>query len=179
MSGTRRAGTGAVRADTQASGGSTPFQGDDATSGPSRERMDGPPALTLRTMQSEVAAWHCREFPDASPDQLGLIVGEEAGEVMRCVLKLGQGIRQETNWRAELEKESADVLVALLALADRFGFDLDTAWLNRFRGTVRHRRFASRVEPEGRGESVETPPVVDLMAALEASLAAARAGKPS
>ncbi len=97
----------------------------------------------LDDMQAEVAAWHRREFPKAKQEWLALIVCEEAGEVARAVLKLAQGIRQETDWRAEVEKESADVLVALCALADRFGFSLEQAWRERFRDTVSLRRFAS------------------------------------
>jgi NTP pyrophosphatase (non-canonical NTP hydrolase) len=85
----------------------------------------------------------CPEFPDAKPEWLALIVCEEAGEVARAVLKKAQGIRTETDWSKELEKEAADVLVALLALADRFGFDLEQAWAERFFGTVSQRRFAS------------------------------------
>jgi NTP pyrophosphatase (non-canonical NTP hydrolase) len=112
----------------------------------------GPPARLIQStrertamgmMQQEVAEWHRREFPDAKPEWLALIVCEEAGEVARAVLKKAQGIRTETDWSKELEKEAADVLVALLALADRFGFDLEQAWAERFFGTVSQRRFAS------------------------------------
>lgn len=103
--------------------------------------------MILPNMQEAVAGWHRREFPDAKPEWLALIVCEEAGEVARCVLKQAQGIRTETDWGKELEKEAADVLVALLALADRFGFDLEQAWTNRFYGTVSQRRFAT-AEPE-------------------------------
>ncbi len=131
----------ATRADPQVTAGSTPFQGDAATSGPSRERMDGPAALKL--MQAEVAEWHRREFPTVRPEWLAMIVTEEAGEVTRAVLKLAQGIRTETDWQGEIVKETVDVLVGLLALADRFGFDLGEAWVERFRGTVALRRFAS------------------------------------
>lgn len=101
----------------------------------------------LSDLQAEVAEWHRREFPKAKPEWLALIVCEEAGEVARAVLKMAQGIRTETDWQAELEKESADVLVALCALADRFGFDLGQAWNERFYGTVSRRRFATAEVP--------------------------------
>ena len=131
-----------MRDEPQTRAGSTPFQGDDSpSSGPSRERLDGPASLSA--MQAEVAEWHRREFPVVRAEWLAMIVSEEAGEVTRAVLKLAQGIRTETDWRAEIEKESADVLGGLLALADRFGFSLEAAWVDRFRGTVTHRQFAS------------------------------------
>ena len=41
-----------MRADPQVSAGSTPFQVDVAASGPSRERMDGPAALTIYVASS-------------------------------------------------------------------------------------------------------------------------------
>lgn len=41
-----------VRVDPQVSAGSTPFQGEVAPSGPSRERMDGPAALSIYVASS-------------------------------------------------------------------------------------------------------------------------------
>ena len=98
---------------------------------------------SVTQLQSDVGDWHRREFPSVLPEWLALIVCEEAGEVARAILKLQQGIRRETDWRAEVELESADVLIALLALADRFGFDLADAGRRRFDSTVVHRRFAT------------------------------------
>lgn len=103
--------------------------------------------IGLEEAQQAVAVWHRREFPRVKPEWLALIVCEEAGEVARCILKLAQGIRLETDWKDELEKEAADVLIALLALADRHGFDLAAAWSARFHSTVERRQFAT-AEPE-------------------------------
>jgi len=98
---------------------------------------------TLGDHQDEVAAWHRREFPEAIPEWLGLIVAEEAGEVCRAMLKLVSNVRGGPEvWYPELKAESADVLTALLALADRMGFDLEEAFRERW-AVVSQRRFAT------------------------------------
>ena len=102
--------------------------------------------MNLTAMQAEVSTWHRREFPEVSLSDITLKLCEEAGEVARCVGSISAGARVdrgEVDWPAILEDEAADVLVALLALADRYGFDLSHAWERRFLGTVRHRRYAS------------------------------------
>ena len=98
---------------------------------------------TLGDHQDEVAAWHEREFPGALPEWLGLIVAEEAGEVARAMLKLMSNVRGGRDvWYPELKAETADVLIALLALANRMGFDLEEAYRERW-AVVSKRRFAT------------------------------------
>jgi NTP pyrophosphatase (non-canonical NTP hydrolase) len=136
-----------MRADPQVSAGSTPFQGDDlAPSGPSRERMDGPAALSfaqLRAVNVERAArWH-PGFPNDGKwngaDWSNAAAGE-MGEACNVVKKLR---RQETGGRgavdpdyhvllSKLGDEIADTIIYLDLLAAFYGVNTAEAVAAKF-----------------------------------------------
>jgi NTP pyrophosphatase (non-canonical NTP hydrolase) len=61
-------------------------------------------------------------------EQHGLIIGEEAGEAQRAVLKASQGIRGSREyWHNELRRELAGVILAAAACATHHGVDLEVA----------------------------------------------------
>ena len=97
-----------VRADPQVSAGSTPFQGEGGASGPSRERMDGPAALTFAQLRETNVArcsrWH-PGFPNdgqwTGEDWANATAGE-MGEACNVVKKLR---RQETRLRGAVDPD--------------------------------------------------------------------------
>lgn len=69
-----------------------------------------------------------KHFPKHNRDKLGLLCGEEVGEVQRAILKQGLQIRGTYEfWQDELEKEIAEAITALCALAGNVGMDLEGA----------------------------------------------------
>lgn len=89
----------------------------------------------IPTWQQRAGEWTDSRFPDDDLSQRGLVLGEETGEVLRCILKARQNIRGGTDrWMDELPKEAADVFFCLVALAHRAGFDLldaiEERWLD-------------------------------------------------
>lgn len=79
----------------------------------------------IREWQARAAEWTDSRFPDDDLKQRGLVLGEETGEVLRCILKAEQNIRGgRDHWMTELRKETVDVF---FALAHRAGFDLADA----------------------------------------------------
>ena len=119
-------------------------------------RSTGAPSLLahLDTLQDEVGE-HVVRFrvdPGSDADRLGdaLIIAEEMGETMqrlaqvqagicRAALKRRHGRRPETDWDAELRKEAADGVIALLSLAGGEGWSLADAVTERW-AEVRERR---------------------------------------
>lgn len=89
---------------------------------------------SIREWQARAAEWTDSRFPDDDLKQRGLVLGEETGEVLRCILKGTQDIRGGSeHWIGqELPKEAVDVFFCLVALAHRAGFDLadaiETEW---------------------------------------------------
>ena len=85
-------------------------------------------ATPIREWQARAADWTDSRFPDDDLKQRGLVLGEETGEVLRCILKAEQNIRGGRDyWMTELRKETVDVFFTLVALAHRAGFDLSDA----------------------------------------------------
>ena len=83
--------------------------------------------------QRRSAEWMASRFPDDTLQQRGLCLGEETGEVLRCILKAEQDIRGgREHWMGELRGELVDVFFALVSMANRAGFDLadaiEAAW---------------------------------------------------
>lgn len=78
--------------------------------------------------QDRVGAWVDTTFPGDDLTRRGLMLGEETGEVQRCIVKAAQDVRGgSAKWMAELPGEVADVFICLAAIAHRAGFDLDDA----------------------------------------------------
>ncbi|HZQ33693.1 MAG TPA: MazG-like family protein [Mycobacterium sp.] len=88
---------------------------------------------TIEAYQVLAGGWTDSRFPDDDLKQRGLVLGEETGEVLRCILKAEQGIRGgREKWLAELPAETADVFFCLAALAHRAGFNLSDAIFARW-----------------------------------------------
>jgi NTP pyrophosphatase (non-canonical NTP hydrolase) len=105
---------------------------------------DGPGNL-----QKRIIAWITASFgeraekgTDAALVQVfgqALVTVEEVGEMVRCLVKAQQGIRQDTDWVAELKNEMGDVGITLLALAEQSGIDFWDATRSRFDHVVSKR----------------------------------------
>lgn len=90
--------------------------------------LHGAPGDSIEQWQKFSAWWTDDRFPDDTLQWRGLVLGEETGEVLRCILKAEQGIRGgREKWLSELPSEVADVFFCLTALAHRAGFDLADA----------------------------------------------------
>lgn len=87
----------------------------------------------LEVWQRRCGEWTDSRFPDDDLQRRGLVLGEETGEVLRCIVKATQGIRGgEERWLAELPGEVADAFFCLAAIAHRGGFDLGRAIEDRW-----------------------------------------------
>lgn len=136
----------AMRDEPQVRAGSTPFQGDEPSSGPSRERPDGPASLTFAHLRAvnvgRAARWH-PGFPDDGKwngaDWSNAAAGE-MGEACNVVKKLR---RQETGGRGEVDPdyavllsklgdEIADTIIYLDLLAVFYGVDVAAAVVRKF-----------------------------------------------
>lgn len=86
-----------------------------------------------RALQQSAHAWSLDKWPDEDVLSDALGVAEEAGEIARAVLKRRHGTRgSHDDWTAQLRTEAADVLLVLMVLAEREGFDLMCAAHQRY-----------------------------------------------
>lgn len=89
--------------------------------------------------------------PATTPEQHGLKVCEEAGELARAIGSWSAGVRgSRTYWDGEQRKEAADVVLAVLATAHRNGFSLADAVTARY-AELRGRNWAAHRTPHGEG----------------------------
>lgn len=89
--------------------------------------------ISIEAYQVLAGGWTDSRFPDDDLKQRGLVLGEETGEVLRCILKAEQDIRGgRDKWLAELPDEVADVFFCLAAIAHRAGFNLSAAIFRRW-----------------------------------------------
>lgn len=150
-----------VSAESQVTAGSTPFQDEPAGSGPSRERLDGPAALTFSHVsevnRSRASRWH-PGFPerDASgwtgADWSNAMCGE-AGETANVVKKLRRaeaGLRGVLDGSADellakLADEIADVYLYLDLLATYYGVDIPAAVVSKFNRVSELQGFPERL----------------------------------
>jgi NTP pyrophosphatase (non-canonical NTP hydrolase) len=94
---------------------------------------EAPPTVNLRMMQNEVRNWADRNFDmvNLSPeDQTALValtgVGEEAGEIVRAIRKLCQGIRgTREEWIEEIKKEAGDLVIQLMSGLNALDLDIN------------------------------------------------------
>lgn len=111
----------------------------------------------LEVWQRRAGEWTDSRFPDDDLSQRGLVLGEETGEVLRCILKAKQDIRGGTDkWLAELPSEVADAFFCLVALAHRAGFDLGRAIEDRWE-ELRQRTYAAPQTPSRTDSSGHRP----------------------
>lgn len=89
--------------------------------------------LTLTPLARAVGAWLDSRFPEDNILTRGLILGEEAGEVQRCILKASQQVRGGADfWDDQLPGEVVDVLIALLGICHRADIDIEHAVRRRW-----------------------------------------------
>lgn len=106
---------------------------DDESTAEGTEARDSGRDPDLSMLQELAYEWSMQQWPDEDvlSDALGL--AEEAGEVCRAVLKRRHGTRgSAVEWREQLRKEAADVLIVLCVLAEREAFDLFDAAIDRY-----------------------------------------------
>jgi NTP pyrophosphatase (non-canonical NTP hydrolase) len=85
----------------------------------------------LNALQTEIHAWHLRNYPTDTVHQAILGMGEEIGELDRADVKQHGGIRGTWDeWQAEKKKEAGDVLIGLLNFCGFVNVDINEA-LNR------------------------------------------------
>ena len=71
-------------------------------------------------LQDRVAAWHAARFPSCTIEDIALKATAELGEVADAILAEGRdGTHPER--AGQILKESADVVITLLAICGRFG----------------------------------------------------------
>lgn len=98
----------------------------------------------------EVNEWADGVFPNESMKDLGLSLGEEAGEVQRTITKEGHGAndrRADVDWPLERRGEVGDVMIVLAEISQKDGFDLLEACWDRL-DYVRERFPALPAEPD-------------------------------
>lgn len=96
--------------------------------------------MDLNDLQSRVGAWADTAIgATTTREQHGLKVCEEAGELARAIGCQSAAVRaQPHEWEPHIRREAADVVLAVVFLAHRFGFDLAEAITDRF-DQVQHR----------------------------------------
>lgn len=123
--------------------------------GPSREPFWGG-VLQLNALAEDVGAWIDRTFPDDTLMARGLVLGEETGEVQRCILKANQQVRGGADlWDDQLPHEVVDVLIALLGVCHRADIDINHAVRRRW-AEVRERTYPTT--PKGSQLVLDDPP---------------------
>lgn len=90
--------------------------------------------MDLTDLQSRLGAWFdTRIGAHTTQEQHGLKICEEAGELARAIGCRSAGVRgTDIYWYAQMQKEAADVVLAVAAMAYRAGFDLGDAITYRF-----------------------------------------------
>lgn len=109
--------------------------------------------VSIGAWQERLGEWTDTRFPDDTIKDRGLILGEECGEVLRCIVKGDQDIRGGAeHWQAELRSEAVDVFFSLCALAHRAGFELQEVIAARWAEVDAKRFPRGRAALYGAGE---------------------------
>jgi MazG nucleotide pyrophosphohydrolase domain. len=105
--------------------------------------------MDLTDLQTALGQWADIAIgADTTYEQHGLKVCEEAGELARAIGCRSTGARgTRAYWDMEIQREAADVVLAVAFMAHRIGFDLGDALVTRF-GELRA-RDAVGVRPAG------------------------------
>jgi NTP pyrophosphatase (non-canonical NTP hydrolase) len=106
-------------------------------------RVDSVVPPVRESTEAEVVRWIRTNFGPPTP--WGTVGGltEEVGELARCMVKMEQGIRgTREEWVAEARKETGDVLIKLMDVADYFGFSVLEAFAERWE-TIRRRDWTT------------------------------------
>lgn len=81
----------------------------------------------MHDLQEELRRWHLQKYDYAPIERIGLKLGEEAGEVQRCIDRIihaSPGIVRE-RWNREMADEIGDTAIVLLILCARNGLDFE------------------------------------------------------
>lgn len=114
------------------------------------ERPYAAPVTRLNDLLIEVGVWIDSRFPDDTIERRGLILAEETGEIVRCILKAAQQIRGGSDhWNDQLPDEVGDGLISLLGICHRAGIDVDQAIALRWR-EVRQRTYPTTHSDQSR-----------------------------
>ena len=88
-----------------------------------------PDNATLKQLQEHVADWeNARNFAAETAMQKCLRLGEEVGELFKAVRQRSGMKVDSTSPPTELGDELADVLIFVVAIANRFQIDLEVAF---------------------------------------------------
>jgi NTP pyrophosphatase (non-canonical NTP hydrolase) len=115
-----------------------------------------PQAASLAQFQTYVRELEAeRGFTGNTVEQTSLLLGEEIGELFKAIRKQ-QKMAVDANSRVgNVDEELADVLIYLLALANRFGIDLEDAFRKKeeINKNRQWRPAAPADDPHGTGSS--------------------------
>lgn len=105
--------------------------------------------MSLNDFADRSAAWVSSRFPTDTIEWRGLVLAEETGEAVRCIVKMQAGQRgTPEQWMAELYTEVADVFLALQALCNHTGIDLHRAVTDRWEQIRDRDVYARRLPSE-------------------------------
>ena len=97
----------------------------------------------LRRLQEEVNAYDQKYgWTNDKESQIALHMGEELGEINRCILRL-EGYKKEPYVKKALAEEIVDLLYLTVKLANKAEIDLDKEWVASFE---RYEKKTSRKE---------------------------------
>jgi NTP pyrophosphatase (non-canonical NTP hydrolase) len=106
--------------------------------------------MDLSVLQKEIRTWHARNYPKQSVMGNVLAVAEEVGEVARAYVKQESEVRGTwDHWQAEKAKELGDVLIGVLIVIEREGFDVESVLLQRWE-TIKNRDYLENPDTGGR-----------------------------
>ena len=94
--------------------------------------------MNLSQLQAEVARWALHNFPNQTPIETLLGVGEEVGELYHAFLKRLQHIRMDEDHDAGIDDAVADIVIFLAHFCDLEGISLDDC-VNRTWNKVKKR----------------------------------------
>ncbi len=84
--------------------------------------------VSLAQLQTEVAEWTAKNFPNAAPYHPLLGIQEEVGELSHAHLKMEQGIRGTAEEHHEAKVDAvADIIVYLADYCNRNGINMQNA----------------------------------------------------
>lgn len=109
-------------------------------------------------LQQEVGDWHRRVYPDAATSAIAMKLAEETGEVCRAVDRM----IYQGGWADQLAEEAGDVVIALTALCERLGVDLDAAVTSRWsevRQRPSTRQIGTDTDPPDHMHADYNPPI--------------------
>lgn len=113
---------------------------------------------TLADLQAAHKTWLAHNFPEQTPHQALLGVGEEVGELMHAHLKLEQRIRGDRSLHLDEARDAiGDIIIYLASYCNSNGFDLELC-LNAAWAEVKSRDWQANAEDGKAGEFTVSAP---------------------